>query len=73
MSATRSVEKLSKLESAYVGAIDNALARRDFATAQKLGADWDKQAARHLASSERRASRVSLRRLTRRAAFARSA
>lgn len=73
MSASLSDEKLTELESAYVGAIDNAIARRDFATAQKLGADWDKQAARHLAIRERRASLVSLRRLTRRAASARSA
>ena len=39
-------KKLNQLESAYVVAIDSALARRDFATAQKLGNEWDRRAAR---------------------------
>lgn len=69
MSATLSTDKLTQLESAYVGAIDNALARRDFATARKLGEDWDKQAARVAARREVRAGRLSLRRLVRRGAL----
>jgi hypothetical protein len=73
MSATRSTEKLTQLESAYVGAIDNALARRDFTTARELGADWDKRAARIAVKREVRAGRLSLRRLARRAAATRTA
>ena len=73
MTASLSTEKLTQLESAYVGAIDNALARRDFATARKLGEDWDKQAARAAAIGEVRAGRLSLRRLARRGALTRTA
>ena len=73
MSAPLSTEKPSQLESAYVGAIDNALARRDFATARKLGEDWDKKAARFAAVREVRTGRLSLRRLARRGALTRTA
>ncbi|HET6562238.1 MAG TPA: hypothetical protein VFG72_10205 [Marmoricola sp.] len=69
MSAPLSTAKLTQLESAYVGAIDTALARRDFVTARKLGEEWDKQATLR----EVRAGRLSLRRLTRRTPLTREA
>jgi hypothetical protein len=71
MSPTLSDEKPLRLEAAYVGAINNALARRDFATAERLGADWDRRAARLVAVRKVRVARVSLRRLTRRGPLAR--
>ncbi len=43
MPATLPDEKLSPLDVAYVGAIDSALAHRDFASAQTLGAEWDRR------------------------------
>lgn len=43
MPVTLAEEKLSPLDVAYIGAIDSALAHRDFASAQSLGAEWDRR------------------------------
>jgi hypothetical protein len=37
--------KLTRLESSYMSAIEGALARKDFVSAAKLGADYDRRAA----------------------------
>jgi len=46
MSTTLSNSKLTLLETAYIGAIEGALDRRDYNTAAKLGEAYDKRAAR---------------------------